>query len=102
MSKIKENLNSEFRAISWKEANKYRRYMIGNEVMSDEDSDGKPIRSYVYSIDDTSYRVDGTNTFVLRYTVRLISKNGEVFDWYEVVNGDNITLMRNHANFGVI
>ena len=102
MSNYKENPNSEFRAISWAEtpAND-RRYFLGTEVTSDVKK-GNKIKSLVWSIDDTSYRIDGTNRFISRYTIRLMSKSGEVFDFYEIVDGTNITLMRNHENYGVI
>ena len=104
MSNYKENPNSEFRGISWAETSRNdRRYLVGTEIsLSPQNEKNKKISYLVWSIDDTSYKVDGTNRFVSRYTIKLMSKSGEVFDYYEIVDGTNITLMRNHENYGVI
>lgn len=96
----KENPNSKYRGITWVDAlGKKRAYLLGREITSDTNSKGKYIKSTIYSIDETSFVPDKTNTFVLKFTIKIITENDEVLNWYEIVNGQNITLLFNHVEY---
>lgn len=99
MRKEIKNPSSQYRAITWNWGAKTRGHELGQWVQSDKDKDGMPIKSCVYSIDDTSFKPDGTTSFVRRFTIQLITEEGIVFDWYIIENPVNITLMSNHSEF---
>ena len=96
---LKENPDSEYRAITWAESRARgvdRRYMIGDTLRVYEKQVNKYVDCVVYSIDETSY-LAADQKFILRYTVSLVNNKGEVFDFYHIVNGTDITLMPNHG-----
>ena len=98
MKNLKENPNSEFRAISWKDGIKSRGYMLSQEITSDRRTDGTAVLAHIYSIDDTSFKQDEHTPVTLRYSIKLINNKGDVYEWYHIVNGINVTLMSNHID----
>ena len=95
----KENPKSQYRNISWTDGrNKTQAYAIGQSRTAGNDGDGKFIHAFIYSIDDTSYKVSGTSEFIRCFTISLITeKDGEVFKFLTVENPVNITYMHNSS-----
>lgn len=100
MSEHKENPNSEYRGISWKDARGLTQsFRLGQSPMVIDSVDGKKLVARIYSIDDTSYRLGESSEIVHRYTISVITDNGEVVDHCSIVNGANVTLFHNHSKW---
>jgi hypothetical protein len=92
-----ENPDSQFRNISWSESRSGNRAHQLSQRITVDVIDGKKYYGYIYSIDDTSGFLIGTQHFVRKFTISVITERGEVIDWYTVENPINCTYMPNHA-----
>jgi hypothetical protein len=82
--------DSHYRRISFVEGlSKERFYQLGQFIRSEN--------AYVHSIKDTSYLVPDTDILIRKFTISLITKELEVYDWYEFEKGlnDSVVLQLN-------
>jgi hypothetical protein len=92
------NKDSEYRSIKWVYGTKGdRAYELGQIVTAHIDDNGDRSFATIYSIDDTSYKVEDLY-FIRRFSIRLINIAGDVFEWFVIENPVNITLQKAHEN----
>ena len=75
---------SEYRSIAWKSGAKTFVYSLGQPVEINKDDKGRAIKGTLYSIVDASHIVAGTNHFRDIIKLRVMTKRGEVIDWWEI------------------
>ena len=88
--KAEVDKDSHYRRISFVEGlSKERFYQLGQFIRSEN--------AYIYSIRDTSKKIQDTDRFIRSFTISLITKSGEIFDWYVYEKGekDSVTLQLN-------
>jgi len=84
MVKPEHNTQSPYYRIGFKEGvSRERFYQLGQPIVSE--------KAYVYSINDTSCLVgpEGHRRFERSFTIELINKKGEVFNFYTYIMGSN-------------
>ena len=90
----KTNPTSEFRRLSFKEGLTKERFYQLSQYINEE-------KAYIYSIDDTSHKVDGI-AFIREFTISLINEEGLVYAWYQLENPVHLLKQKYHESFTII
>ena len=98
MEGSKYDKGSEFRTVAWDSGDTRYVFTVGQRVKINT-KESRPIMAHVYSISDTSFTVHNTGHFRDSVTIMVINSKGEVFKWWEIRNGKNVSLMHNNEQY---